>query len=132
MITYSFDTVITDGNEKGMTVREAFEKNSRFVFETIKKWSADKVHNKEFSDDVLSEAHITKIIRDVKIQQEELVIPRSVVMDKNGKVRRRKKQDIDDEYAMDESYYYGPDYNEGAKDDNQEWGDDSDDEVEIW
>ena len=73
-IVYDFDTVIPSGKEKGMTVREAFEKDRRFVFETIKKWSADRVRNKEFSDEVLAAAHITKTIvpGSETIQQEEL------------------------------------------------------------
>lgn len=132
MITYKFDTVIPDGKEKGMTVREAFEKNPRFVFETLKKWSADKVRNKTFSEDVLAEAKIIKITSEATIQQEEFKVPRSVVMDENGKVRRRKKVDDDDEYSKDEAYFYGPDYIEGAKDDNQEWGDGFDDEDDDW
>lgn len=131
-IVYDFDTVIQNGKEKGMTVREAFEKDNRFVFETIKKWSADKVRNKEFSDDVLAAAHITKRIvpGSVTIQQEEVFIPRSVVFE-DGKVRRCKRQSCDDE-PIDMSFYYGPDYNEGAKDENQEWGDGFDAEEDNW
>lgn len=131
---YTFDTVIDSGPEKGMTVREAFDQNRRFVFETLKKWSADKVRNKEFSDDVLKEAGITKIVDPSKtvIRQEELRVQRTVVLDENGKVKRRKKQAVDDEYTKDESYFYGPYYKDGARDDNQEWGDGFDAEEDNW
>ena len=124
MIIYDFDTVMQDGPMKGKTVREALDEDRRFVFETIKRWAADKVSNKGFSDDVLSEAHVTKSIvpNSVTIQQEELWVPRSVMLDENGKVRRKKKQDPDDEWTKDEKYFYGPDYDEGSNDDNQDWG----------
>ena len=134
MITYTFDTVLTEGKEKGKTLREVFEKNPRFIFETIKKWSADKVRNKEFSDEVLEAAHIHKHIdpNSVRIQQEEIHIPRTVMIDKCGKVRKRKKQDIDDEFTKDESFYYGPDYDNGNNNESQEWGDGFDDADDNW
>lgn len=131
MTVYNLDTVITDGNEKGMTVAEALERDPKYVFNTIKRWAADKVSNKGFSDEVLEAAHVTKIVRDVTVQQEEFSVPRTVVMDENGKVRRKRKQDNDDNFK-DEEFYYGPDYAEGAKDENQEWDDGFDAEEDRW
>lgn len=134
MIIYNFDTVLPDGPMKGKTVRDAFDNDRHFVFDTIKQWAADKVKNKEFSDDVLAEARITKTIvpGSVTIQQEELIVPRTVVIDENGKVRRKKKQDVEDEWTKDEKYFYGPNYDGGTNDDKQDWGDDSDDEDDEW
>lgn len=134
MMIYDFDTVMQDGPMKGKTVREALREDRRFVFETIKRWAADKVKNKGFSDGVLAEAHVTKTVvpDSVTIQQEEYRVPRTVVMDENGKVRRKRKQDVDDDSFRDEEFYYGPDYAEGAKDDNQEWDDGFDAEEDRW
>lgn len=68
-ITYHFDTVLTEGRNKGKTVKEVFDKHPDFIFKTLKKWSVNKVHNKEFDDEVLAAARITKIVHDPDLEE---------------------------------------------------------------
>jgi hypothetical protein len=59
MTVYNFDTQLTEGKFKNnpKTVREAFESDNKIIFKLIKKYGYS------FSDDVLAEAGIKKIVR---------------------------------------------------------------------
>ena len=59
MTVYNFDTQLTEGKFKNnpKTVREAFESDNKIIFKLIKKYGY------RFSDDVLAEAGIKKIVR---------------------------------------------------------------------
>lgn len=60
MKIYDFDTELTEGKFKNnpKTVREAFEDDKKIIFKLIKKYGYS------FSDDVLAEAGIKKLVRD--------------------------------------------------------------------
>lgn len=73
MQVYNFETEIEDGRYKGQTIRQVFEKHHDFIFKTIKRWAANGVQDKEFSDDVLTAANIKRSVSNFHTYQEDYV-----------------------------------------------------------
>lgn len=90
METWDFNTILTEGKFKGKTVSEVFNKNKKFIFNTIKEWCINGIRDKEFSDDVLREANISKTIHSVNVISETTVVDK----DNDGmKLQKKLKKD---------------------------------------
>lgn len=104
MKTYNFDSVLTEGKFKNnnKTVREAFTEDPKIIFNLIKKYKYN------FSDDVLAEAHIKKIVRNVEFSN--IVVDKTVKPD--NKVYKKDKKNLDDilDEIMDEHINIKEDY----------------------
>lgn len=85
MKVYDFDTELTEGKFKNnpKTVREAFESDNKIIFKLIKK------HGYSFSDDVLAEAGIKKIVRDQTFSN--VIVDHDPVKPDNKKYKKDKK-----------------------------------------
>lgn len=93
---YYFDTVLEDGRYKDKTVQEVFLTHPEFIFKTLKKWAANGVKDKEFDDEVLKAAHITKTVQSSIIYQEEFSVPRDKEVLKPLKKLRKENKTIDE------------------------------------
>lgn len=105
----TFDSILTEGRGyKGKTVREVFNKDKGSIFYLI------KTYHYQFSDDVLAEAHITKVIHDRKVYQEEY----HAIRDKGlrGDNRKLKK----DHKSLDEILDEMDDQRESIKEPNMD------------
>ena len=91
MQTLNFNTVLTDGKYNGKTVSEVFNKNPKFVFDTIKKWAINGINDKEFADEVLKEAKITKIVHSETIFQENFCVNRDLDETSYKKLKKDNK-----------------------------------------
>ena len=91
MKKFDFNTVLPEGRYKGKTVEEVFQNNKKSIFSLIKQYGYS------FSDDVLKEAGIKKIIRDREAHWE---IERDI---KKGKQEKKLKKDTKNiEQILDE------------------------------
>ena len=95
METYNFDSELNEGKFKNnpVTVREAFEKDPKIIFNLIKKYKYS------FSDDVLEAAHIKKIVKDVAYSN--IIVDKDPVKPSN-KVYKKDKKSLDD--ILDEMF----------------------------
>ena len=110
MKIYNFDTQLTEGKFKNnpKTVREAFENDSKIIFKLIKKYGYS------FSDDVLAEAGINKIVRNLTFTN--VIVEHDQVKPDNKKYKKDKKSideildEICDEhnnFKEDDSFNFG-------------------------
>ena len=85
MKVYNFDTQLTEGKFKNnpKTVREAFDDDNKIVFKLIKKYGYS------FSDDVLAEAGIKKIVRNHTFNN--VIVEHDPVKPDNKKYKKEKK-----------------------------------------
>lgn len=93
---YKFDTVLEDGRYKDKTVQEVFQNHPDFIFKTLQKWAANGVKDKEFDDEVLKAAHITKTVHPSTYFQEEFSVPRDKEVLKPLKKLRKENKSIDE------------------------------------
>lgn len=96
MDVLNFNSVIEDGRYKGKTIEEVFNKKPDYIWKTIKKWVANGVKDKTFSDDVLEAAHIKHEIRDRKVYQEDFYVERDVDVLKRLKKLKKENKSIDE------------------------------------
>ena len=88
----TFNTIIDDGYYKNKTIGEVFNKKPDFIWKTIKRWAANGVKDKTFSEDVLEAAHITHSIRDRHVYQENFYVERDVdILRKKVKLKKENK-----------------------------------------
>lgn len=111
MKTYHFDTELTEGRLKGKTVREAFNEDKKVIFNLIKKYKCN------FDDEVLAEAGIKKVVRDVTFT--------NVIVDHdqpkpNSKKLKKDKKSLDEilDEICDEHINIKDDYDYNTIDDN--------------
>ena len=113
MKIYNFDTQLTEGKFKNnpKTVKEAFENDSKIIFKLIKKYGYN------FSDEVLAEAGIKKIIRNHTTTN--VIVDHDPVKPDNKKYKKDKKSldEILDEIC-DEHNNIKDDYDYNTIDDN--------------
>ena len=85
MKVYNFDTQLTEGKFKNnpKTVREAFEIDNKIIFKLIKKYGYN------FSDEVLAEAGIKKIVRNQTFTN--VIVDHDPVKPDNKKYKKDKK-----------------------------------------
>ena len=85
MKIYNFDTQLTEGKFKNnpKTVREAFESDNKIIFKLIKKYGYN------FSDEVLAEAGIKKIIHNQTFTN--VIVDHDPVKPDNKKYKKDKK-----------------------------------------
>lgn len=85
MKVYDFETELTEGKFKNnpKTVREAFEDDNKIIFKLIKKYGYS------FSDDVLAEAGIKKIIRNHTVSN--VIVEHDQAKPDNKKYKKDKK-----------------------------------------
>lgn len=93
---YKFDTVLEDGRYKDKTVQEVFQNHPDFIFKTLQKWAANGVKDKEFDDEVLKAAHITKTVHPSNYFQEEFSVPRDKEVLKPFKKLRKENKTIEE------------------------------------
>lgn len=111
MKIYHFDTELTEGRLKGKTVQEAFNEDKKIVFKLIKKYKYS------FDDEVLAEAGIKKVIRDVTCTN--VIVDHDQPKPSNKKFKKDKKSldEILDEIC-DEHNNIKDDYDYNTIDDN--------------
>lgn len=110
----TFNTIIEDGRYKNKTIGEVFNKKPDFIWKTIKRWAANGVKDKTFSEDVLEAAHITHNIRDRHVYQEDFYVERDAdVLRKRVKLKKENKTideiineiDKENEISFNENQY---------------------------
>lgn len=113
---YKFDTVLEDGRYKDKTVQEVFENHPDFIFKTLKKWAINGIKDKEFDDEVLKAAHITKKVNPSNYFQEEFSVPRDKEVLKPLKKLRKENKSIDEIVdEMEEERYKNVGQNKNTK-----------------
>jgi len=113
---YKFDTVLEDGRYKNKTVLEVFQNHPDFIFKTLQKWAINGIKDKEFDDEVLKAAHITKKVNPSNYFQEEFSVPRDKEALKPLKKLRKENKTLDEIVdEMEEERYKNVGQNKNSK-----------------
>ena len=106
MTVYHFNTVLTEGRYNGKTIQEVFDNHPDFIMKTLKKWAINKVMDKEFDDEILEAAHITKHVRGKQTFQEEFMVVRDKDAIKPMKKLKKDTKSLDEIFDEMENERY--------------------------